>query len=122
MVFGDLDNDGDTDVVLCQSNGPAVVLRNDIGHRKNWVGLELADNALGASSVGARVTVTAGGVTQTREVTAGASYLSGNDRRLVFGIGDSTSAKTTVRWPGAAASTRSLPINQYNHVEQMIGR
>ena len=122
MVFGDLDNDGDTDVVLCQSNAPAVVLQNDVGQRANWVGLDLVDGPAGSRSVGAKVTVTAGGVSQTREVAVGASYLSGNDTRLVFGIGDSTSAETTVRWPRHAADSRSIRINQYNRVEQISGR
>ncbi|MBT7807688.1 CRTAC1 family protein, partial [Candidatus Poribacteria bacterium] len=87
MVFGDLDNDGDTDVVLCRSNSSAVVLRNEVGQVSNWVGLDLV-TPTGAPAIGARATVTAGGMTQTREVTAGASYLSGSDRRLVFGLGD----------------------------------
>lgn len=116
MVFGDLDNDGDIDTVLCQSNGPAVVLRNDVGHRANWVGLDLV-NEYGAAAIGARVTLTAGGVTQTREVAAGASYLSGHDTRLVFGIGENTAADVSVRWPERGTNLHRLDTNQYHRLE-----
>jgi len=122
MVSGDIDNDGDTDVVLCQSGAPAVVLRNEVGSRSNWIGLNIVDRARGGPVEGARVTVTAGGVTQTREVTTGGSYLAGNDRRLLFGLGRSTDAQVTVRWRrGPTRATRLAHVNRYNDIERLVG-
>ena len=116
MMFGDLDSDGDTDVILCRSNASAVVLRNEVGQASNWVGLDLV-TAAGTPAIGARATVTAGGITQTREVASGASYLSGSDPRLVFGLGNAEAADVTVRWPDGDTTAARAAANQYNRLD-----
>lgn len=100
-AFGDLDNDGDTDIVIGVVEGLPVILRND-GTRNHWLGI----SAIGAKSnregLGARITVTeAGGRQQAHEVTKAGSYLSSNDSRIIFGLGAATSIKSVeIRWPG----------------------
>lgn len=106
LLCGDIDNDGDTDVVLCQSNRPAVILRNEIGHQGKWLSVKLVGLDKNREAIGARVRLTANGITQTREVICGASYLAGNDLRLLFGIGDADQIEQlAVRWADASTQT-----------------
>jgi len=99
-AFGDLDNDGKTDVVVSHLNEPVAILRNlapTDGRR--WVGVELACEK-GRSSVGARVVVETAGGKQTKFAKGGGSFASTNDSRLAFGLGADTKLdKVTVYWP-----------------------
>jgi hypothetical protein len=108
--FGDLDNDGDTDIVLGVVEGPPVILRND-GTRNHWVGVTLAGAKSNRQGLGARVTVTDGtGRRQSREVTCAGSYLSSNDARLVFGLGTAAAVKSVeIRWPGGRTQLVNNP-------------
>ncbi|HJO05426.1 MAG TPA: CRTAC1 family protein [Acidobacteriota bacterium] len=104
-VVGDVDNDGDLDVVVSNSNQTADYLRNDTV-TGNWIQLRLVGRQTNRNAVGARVEVTpastGGGsaVPAMREVVAGASYASTNDLTLHIGLGDASSADLTIRWPG----------------------
>jgi hypothetical protein len=105
-LFGDLDNDGDVDAVLCQSNRPAVVLRNEGAAGDAWLLVRLEGSGGNTHAVGAQVRAVVGARTLVREVIAGASYLSGNDLRLHFGLGDAgTVERLEVRWPDGTAET-----------------
>lgn len=99
-AFGDLDNDGDTDIVMAVIEGSPVILRND-GTRNHWLGVSLAGAKSNREGLGARVTLTdANNRRQVQEVTRSGSYLSSNDARLIFGLGAATSVKSIeVRWP-----------------------
>lgn len=114
MLFGDYDNDGDMDVVLCQSNRSAVVLCNEIGNRSAWLQVELVAEDRNTDAIGAQVQLETDGMTLLREVICGASYLSGNDTRLLFGLGDASRVETLkVRWPdGQVQQFSGLPIRQ----------
>jgi hypothetical protein len=109
-IFGDYDNDGDTDVVLTHSNGPARLLRNDGGNAGSWLRVTLK----GQRGTGARVTVTAGGREQTRDVRRGSSYLASHDPRALFGLGDAkVIERVHIRWPGGREQTfHDVPANQ----------
>ncbi|HEX6622705.1 MAG TPA: ASPIC/UnbV domain-containing protein, partial [Pyrinomonadaceae bacterium] len=112
---GDLDNDGDTDIVLAQTDGPPVVLRNE-GTKNHWFGLALAGARGNRHGLGARVTVTdAAGARQIFDVSAAGSYLSSSDPRLIVGLGNKTGVRSVeVRWPGGKTQTVNDPqIDKY---------
>jgi hypothetical protein len=105
-AFGDLDNDGDVDVVINNLDGPLTVLRNDGGNRNNFLVIDLVGRKSNRSALGARVKVVAGDLTQVDERRSGGSYLSQNDTRLHFGLEKRQKADTIeVRWPGGAVET-----------------
>jgi hypothetical protein len=102
-AFGDLDNDGDVDIVLNNLDGPAQVLRNDGGSANNSVLVKLVGVKSNRGAVGARVKVVAGDLVQVAEVRSGDSYLSQSDTRLHFGLEKRTKIDLIeVRWPGGA--------------------
>ena len=99
-AFGDLDNDGDIDIVEGDLDGPPVILRNDGGNRNSWITLELRGVRSNRLALGARVKVVAGELAQVDEVRSGGSYLSQNDLRLHFGLGKAERVdRVEVRWP-----------------------
>ena len=115
-AFGDLDNDGDVDVVVLNVNARASILRNETKTANGSVSLELVGTDSNRSAIGARVTVgSAGGVRkQVTEVVAGRGYQSHYGTRLHFGIGASgSSAKASdleveVTWP--SGKTQKIPL------------
>ena len=114
MLFGDIDMDGDVDVVLCQSNRPAVVLSNEIGNVNAWLTVKLVGADGNTDAIGAQVQVETGGTTLLREVICGASYLSGNDLCLTFGLGSATQIDNLqIRWhDGSVWQLEEVPIRQ----------
>jgi len=97
-AFGDFDNDGDVDVLVWNMNEPPSLLRNDVSSGGHWLKVLLVGVQTNRSAIGSRVTVRYGDRLQAQEVTAQASFLSANDKRLHFGLGNSTLADVTVRW------------------------
>jgi hypothetical protein len=119
-AFGDLDNDGDTDVVLAQTDGPPVILRNG-GTKNRWLGLALAGAKGNRQALGARVTVTdSSGGRQIFDVTTAGSYLSSNDPRLLVGLGNRPGVRSVeIRWPGGQTQTISNPqVDRYVSVNE----
>jgi enediyne biosynthesis protein E4 len=127
VVSFDFDRDGDLDLLLghsrsrCSANQGGTdcyptrqirLFKNNLGQRSNWLQLDLEGSGrTNRDAVGARVTVTAGGVTQTQEVSAGhGHYGSQVDHVLHFGLGAACTAEVTVRWPDQALSTRQLTL------------
>jgi hypothetical protein len=106
-AFGDVDNDGDVDVLVMNMNEPPSLLRNDYRGANHWLSVQLS-GAVNKSGIGATVVVTARGVTQARAVVSQASYYSHDDLRLHFGLGAATSAdRVEVRWPGGSVQSLS---------------
>jgi len=118
-AFGDLDNDGDTDVVIANNGGPAQLLLNAIGQRQHWVGLRL-QTASGRDALGARVAVTAaGGHTRYRRAHADGSYASANDPRVLVGLGTSTGpVNLRVTWPDGRAEDAHVEIDRYTTLKE----
>ena len=110
----DYDNDGDTDIVIMNSNQRAVLLRNDGGNQKNWIGLKLIGTQRNRDGIGAKVTVLTEDMTQMQEVKSGSSYASGSDTRLLFGLGESQRVeKIVIVWQGGTTQVlENVSINQ----------
>lgn len=111
-AFGDLNNDGNVDVVLMNVGELPTLLMNRGGNHNHRVLFRLMGaGKSNRSAIGARVTLKAGTLTQINEVRAGGSYISQNDPRLHFGIGSETTiAEVQIRWPSGKLETlRNLP-------------
>ena len=119
-AFGDYDGDGDLDVLINNLDGPPTLLRNDGGNRNHWLRIRCVGNRSNRSAVGTRLTLRAGGLQQTREVKAGASYLSHNDLTVHFGLGTNDHADwLDIRWPsGRTERIENLKANQMLTVEE----
>jgi hypothetical protein len=118
-AFGDIDNDGDTDIVVANDNGPIRLLVNNIGSRMHWVGLRLVSRQ--RDMVGARVgIVRSGRPTLWRRARADGSYASANDPRVLVGLGETaTIDKVRVEWPdGKAEEWTGVPVDRYTTLKQ----
>lgn len=103
LAIGDLFNDGQVDVVVADIDGAARILRNKGDKSHHWVSLELAGTKSNRLAIGARIKLTAAGVTQTDQVRSGGSYLSQNDLRVHFGLGTTTKIDNVeIKWPSGA--------------------
>ena len=100
-AFGDLDNDGDVDVLVTNNNGPARLLINHVGQRSHWVGLRLVGGPGRRDMLGARVGVFRNqGPPLWRRARADGSYASANDPRVLVGLGDQAPvSRIRVVWP-----------------------
>ncbi len=100
-AFGDLDNDGDIDVVISNVGQKAVLLRNDGGNRNHWLGIETIGKKSNRDGIGSRVkVVSASGQMQYFTVNTTVGYLSASDKRLIAGLGSDLTAKLVeIRWP-----------------------
>jgi hypothetical protein len=99
-AVGDIDNDGDVDVLIMNMNAPPSLLENQYSGGHGWIMFKLEGTASNRSAIGATVTVTAGGVRQARAVLSQSSYYSHDDLRLHFGLGGHSSAdRVEIRWP-----------------------
>jgi hypothetical protein len=120
-AFGDIDNDGDTDVLVTNSNGPARLFLNQIGNRNHWLGLRLVGKENGRDMLGAQVEVviSKNKVLWRRARTDG-SYLSANDPRVVVGLGSAATVEALhVHWPdGSVEDWKAPPVDLYTTVRQ----
>jgi enediyne biosynthesis protein E4 len=100
-AFGDIDNDGDVDIVVTNNNGPVRLLLNQAGGRNHWLQVRLDQRPGNRFGIGAWVGVErGGGSTLWRRVRTDGSYLSASDVRVHFGLGSSAAvAAVVVQWP-----------------------
>ena len=120
-AFGDIDNDGDPDVVVGNAAGPTRLLVNQIGNRNRWMGLRLVGQREKRDMLGARVgIVRADGSTAWRRVRSDGSYASANDPRVLVGLGSSADpVRVRVQWPnGRTEEWSSIETNRYTTLTQ----
>ena len=124
-AFGDIDNDGDTDILVANNSGPARLLLNQVGNKNHWLGLRLVDNKSGRDLLGAVVQIIfARDKTLWRRVRTDGSYLSANDPRVLVGLGSATSVESMrVRWPDGSVEEwkGSPPVDRYTTLKQGSG-
>ncbi len=115
LVAGDIDNDGDLDLLVSNNGQSADLLRNEGGSRVgNALLVKLRGRESNRDAIGARVTATIGGRRLVREVRAGGSYLGQHDVRVHFGAGRAKSVdRIEVRWPsGQVEVVQSVSTQQ----------
>lgn len=124
-AFGDIDNDGDTDVLIGNNNGPVRLLRNNIGNRRHWTGLRMVGRTAARDMIGTRVAVLRDGSPALwRRARSDGSYGSANDPRVLIGLGDrpKISAIRAI-WPsGREEEWPAVPAGRWTTLKEGSGR
>jgi hypothetical protein len=117
LAVGDFDNDGAVDVLISNNDEAPLLLRNNIGAKNHWLGINLVGKKANSDAIGARVTYQAGDLKRSRMKVGGGSYLSYHDPRVVLGIGNRSKLDwLEVQWPqpsGKVERFTDLPIDRY---------
>lgn len=121
-VFGDVDDDGDSDVLVVNSDGPARLLLDRVGQDRSWIGLRLVSRQ-GRDALGAWVGVVSNNGTAWRRVRTDGSYASAGDPRVLVGLGDATTVdRVEVHWLGGGVEVwRDLEVRRYHVLEEGAG-
>ena len=121
-AFGDFDNDGDLDILIVNLNEGPSLLRNDMTGKSSWLKVKLIGTKSNRSAIGARVVVKSGELSQTQELQSQSSFLSCNDFRLHFGLGQEKRAEVKVRWPsGEWEGIPAVDANQLITIKEGAG-
>jgi hypothetical protein len=124
-AVGDIDNDGDLDVLATENNGPARLFRNDGGSRSRWLRVRLIGTKVNRDAIGATLTLAtlSGTGRQIRLVRTGSSYLSQSELPVTFGLGDTgEAADLAIVWPdGSRETVRPAGVNRLVVVQQGKG-
>lgn len=123
LAVGDYDNDGKVDVLAVAQNAPAQLLKNQTRNNHHWVSFKTVGTKSNRDGIGARFELKAGGARQTAQVRAGSSYLSSNDPRLYFGLGQTKQiAELIIQWPsGTREVLRDLAADTFYTVTEGQG-
>ena len=119
LATGDLDNDGDVDMIIVNIDGAPSVLRNDGGNARNWLKVTLRGTTSNRMGQGARITARTGTLEQIADATTAGSIFSASDPRVHFGLGDATQVDLEIRWPsGGVQALKGVAANQILEVEE----
>ena len=120
LAVGDIDNDGDSDLLLLNAGESPVLLRNDGGNRNHWLGVKLIGTKSNRDGIGAKVTISAGGRQRSKELLGGTSYCSASDQRLLFGLRNIERIDAlTVHWPsGQVTASKDIAIDRYVTIKE----
>jgi hypothetical protein len=120
VAFADFDNDGYIDVVIANNGDPPTLLHNVGGTGNHFVNFKLVGTKSNRDALGARIRLTAGKISQMREISAGGSYLSQSDLRANFGLGQASVAATVeITWPsGIHQVFRNVAADQFYLIEE----
>ncbi|HLF35386.1 MAG TPA: CRTAC1 family protein [Cyclobacteriaceae bacterium] len=118
--FGDYDNDGDIDAYIANLNSPGILIRNDGGNRNNWLIIELEGSRSNRDGVGTKVKVSASGKDRYAVKESASGYLSQNDHRLHFGLGNSEIIeRIEVKWPsGELQVLENVAVNRILKIKE----
>jgi hypothetical protein len=120
VAFADFDNRGFLDVVVGNNGDPPLLLHNSGSNGNHFLNFKLVGTKSNRDAMGSRVHISAGGISQIREVAGGGSYLSQSELRAHFGLGKATRAETVeIRWPSGRKQTfRDVEADKFYLVEE----
>jgi enediyne biosynthesis protein E4 len=121
-AYGDIDRDGDLDILLTSNHGPAYLFRNDGGNRNRWLCVRTLGTKSNRDGLGAVVRVTSASGKQWQMVRSGSSYCSQSDLALTFGLGKDPKATVEIEWPsGQKQRLADVAAGQFVTVQEGKG-
>ena len=119
-AYADIDGDGDLDIILTQVRARPLLLRNDLALGHHWLRTKLVGRGSNRDAIGAWIELTAGGITQRRQVMPTRSYLSQVELPVTFGLGRTDRIESLkVEWPdGTRQELLNVPVDSVFMIDQ----